>query len=579
MGDLGEGVNASWRCPLCLRTRKSPNKCPTKRPGKYLVFVKPVREDSLCLSCHNYCRGCCKGFTIAEIKSSLKDNDAKQEEWNSGITDYEAELESSHKGRVSKMDEKFKPPLIIKCFKANTHEARLLMPCFWPEAIYKKIKGSEVPENLKDTYTFRGVQLHGCYLDPVEHPAVAGVLVLSEKESTGASKEQEIANSGNSFQKDHSKKLWTGLEQELSSSIQSDKLEDGIEKLSIKADKRTLKKTDSSSSNDFEWLNTIRSQGASSGGEPAAKKAKAKAKVKAQAKEGTDLHLPNTAASSKKARTSASLPSTSPSASVRSSASTSASGPIIYKSVQVREINSVSSLVGKYKSILATVSNEEGLVGMTVDKVRLAKTTLEKKATASTFAKLRATRDATDEVASEGSKTADELEQVIQQLDALEFLVRGIVAKSSGEAGMFWQAATIRDGIYRCKELRLNLPSAAYEMCVKRQVDIVLGSDRAVDVLKYMEHQKADDIHGFGLWFLDESKMSKEDIAKFQGKTLLNILQKHFEGDASIDKLKVIFKPSNDLSWIMDDKVREIFHQFTIVVWQMDGGNEASQRG
>ena len=71
--------------------------------------------------------------------------------------------------------------------------------------------------------------------------------------------------------------------------------------------------------------------------------------------------------------------------------------------------------------------------------------------------------------------------------------------------------------------------------------------------------------------------MRTEDIAKFQGKTLLYILQAYFERDAAMGKLKAIFKPGTDLSWIMDDLVREVFHQFTVVVWQKDGDQEVPQ--
>lgn len=72
--DLPRGVKFSWRCPLCQRNRISPNLCPTKRHDcKFLPFVKALKEDSLCSSCHNYARGCCKvdmyalGFGSAEF--------------------------------------------------------------------------------------------------------------------------------------------------------------------------------------------------------------------------------------------------------------------------------------------------------------------------------------------------------------------------------------------------------------------------------------------------------------------------------------------------------------------------------
>lgn len=146
-----------------------------------------------------------------DIATNLQASAGKRAEWLAGVIAYEKELEASG-GRVSKMEKKFKPPVIIKGFRLQTHRARMILPNFWPEDVYKKAKGCEVPADIRDSYTFKGTQLFGCYLDPHAHPAIAGVITLAEVEETGFGKEQEIANTSTPFEKGRAKEVWQALQ-------------------------------------------------------------------------------------------------------------------------------------------------------------------------------------------------------------------------------------------------------------------------------------------------------------------------------------------------------------------------------
>ena len=245
--DLPPGVSPNWACPLCTRSRTSINKVPLKRKCKFLPFTKPLKDYSLCLSCHNYSRGACKGFSVAEIKASLDASGEKRNHWKANIEAYEADLESSVGDRVSRQASKYSPPTIIKAFTTSEHSAKLVLPNFWPEEVYVRIKGEDLPEELRSTYTYKGKDLVGAYLDPLQHPPAAGVIIRSDVERSGVEKEQTLGSSDTAPSKKHLSELWQKAQASTSRSATTEKLESGTVKHGVKVTKRSLKRLESGS--------------------------------------------------------------------------------------------------------------------------------------------------------------------------------------------------------------------------------------------------------------------------------------------------------------------------------------------
>ncbi len=107
-----------------------------RKGKKTLDFVRPLKPDSPCLSCHNLARGCCKGHPLSDIITTLNGSDEKQAQWNRELETYEEALDESPSGRVSKMDVKFKPLVIITAFKESSRNARMVLPSFWPADVW-----------------------------------------------------------------------------------------------------------------------------------------------------------------------------------------------------------------------------------------------------------------------------------------------------------------------------------------------------------------------------------------------------------------------------------------------------------
>lgn len=368
-----------------------------------------------------------------------------------------------------------------------------------------------------------------------------------------------------------------------------------MQKLAVKTGKRVLKETDASSSdNDFDWLHTLRDggarrpcrtagpRGAGSEGESALTGEAARPCRTAGprgAGSGGESALTGEAVRSKRTASDASTPAKKRAKASPSSVSSKASpretgGQVVYKSVQVREINALNGVLAKYHPMVSSVATEEGVAALNADILHKSKLVLERKAAPATCERLRTRRETVDEVADEGNKVASMAEKLTQQLDAMEFLARGLSAKSSGEGGMFWLPSTIEDGIKRCVSADVRLPASMKRFCVHRQVDVALASDvpeeRILDIVRVT--REAGDEHDFGLWYLQGE--ATEVVAKVQRESVLRILKHYFSHKSGLGSLQKMLAPIACFDWVLDCDFRKVCENLSVVVLQRSADGE-----
>lgn len=529
--------------------------------------MKPASEESWCLSCHNYERGACRDNNKAEIAKGMEGDPAKQTQWCDEIDGYEAALEHAPNGRVLKMSSRFKPPVFTKVFKQSAHKASMVMPNFWPQDVHKREKGSDIADHLLVEYNFKGVTYKGIYLDPVAHPPVVGVIILTDEEKAGFSKEQEVGNSSENFGKGATKRLWKSLEKQSAKQATVTTLEDGSTRHDVKVPKRQLKKNASeSSSNDLDWLATLESSGpqtASSG-----KRAKTAKKI---VKRG----LPDDGAcsvSSEQTQASTSGPRPSPAKKSCTSSVTSGGGrasSALYKSVQLREINQVSALVSKYQPLDDSVGNAEGLRVISVEKIQAAIVIMEKKCTASCIDKLNFSRGPDDEAAASGRAVAEASRVLLDKLHALEFLARALTAKSIA-SGMFWQASAIEEGIARCATATVKLAPYAKERRVVRQVEMGFLADRPGEILEFIKPDVALPFGTFGI----QSLPAASNVASVQEEVLLLVYAKLFEKGVPPQRAQLFSQEAAPFDWARSDELQAAFNALAAVVNYANGSSD-----
>ena len=529
-----------------------------------MLFVKPECEESWCMSCHNYSRGTCKGKLKKDIVASLSSDDDKQKQWDSEIVDYESALEQSEKGRVTKMQDRFRPPVIVSVTKDSSHSAKMVLPHFWPEDVYKRVKGQDIAEADKATYEFKGSVYAGIFLDPVAHPPAVGVIILSEEEKTGVQKTQEVGNSSEMFAKGATKRLWSDLQQQSGVVAETKVGEDGSVAYGIKSNKRSLARNISeSSSNECDWKDTISMVGASSTSSAAG----AAAAVAARASAGK-------AGRAKKAKTGAPSVARVAAAKVSPVKSKVAATPrgggaaVVYKSVQLREINGANQLVAKIEPLVGSLANDEGLKALTVEKVASASSLLEKRCAAASVAKLTAKRgDELDDVAKQGQALATKLHELTSKYSAVEFLARALTAKSA-EAGMFWHPSAIREGISRCADAGVDIAGWAFEQCVHRELISLWRPEKICDLPNILKSQKVE-----GMFTLEVVPEACRKLA--QESLVLYIVKRLFEKGVSNQLAIDFFRACGNCDWVYAKELQqEMQHVRRLVCHRDEISNE-----
>ena len=396
--------------------------------------------------------------------------------------------------------------MIVSVTKDSSHSAKMVLPNFWPEDVYKRVKGQDIAEADKATYDFKGSVYTGIYLDPIAHPPAVGVIILSEEEKTGVRKTQEVGNSSEMFAKGATKRLWSDLQQQSGVVAETKVGEDGSVAYGIKSNKRSLARHISeSSSNECDWMDTISMVGASStssaAGAAAAVAAGASAGKAGRAKKAKTGALSVARVAAAKVSPVKSKVAATP----RGGGGGGGGGPksspakgsswntdVVYKSVQLREINGANQLVARIEPLVSSLANDEGLKALTVEKVASASSLLEKRCAAASVAKLTAKRgDELDDVAKQGQALATKLHELTSKYSAVEFLARALTAKSA-EAGMFWHPSAIREGISRCADAGVDIAGWAFEQCVHRELILLWRPEKICDLPNILKSQKVE---------------------------------------------------------------------------------------
>ena len=159
------------------------------------------------------------------------------------------------------------------------------------------------------------------------------------------------------------------MEKSTANAAESKTLADGSVQHTLKCGRKALAKNDSdSSTGDCDWINTLQTSGAQGSAKPANGRAKANAKQSVAA-----------ADSPKVKKTHLNQGGDTPKRSANSSSSGGVLGSGVFKSVQLREINSTRQVMAKYQHLITSLANEEGLKSLTVDKALAAANMLANK--------------------------------------------------------------------------------------------------------------------------------------------------------------------------------------------------------
>jgi len=119
-------------CTKCKRNGLSPNPCPRRHKGPYLVFTSS--HSSECLPCRNYCNSCCKTTSKQDIVDQVNSSEQKQKEYNESRSQHEKLFDESP-GQLRGVRDKIDIPEFINAIEESSTEGRMCVGVFWPKDV------------------------------------------------------------------------------------------------------------------------------------------------------------------------------------------------------------------------------------------------------------------------------------------------------------------------------------------------------------------------------------------------------------------------------------------------------------
>jgi hypothetical protein len=117
-------------CVYCGRSRCTPNPCPNRHEGHFLLFA----NASCCMGCRNYINGPAKHRPAAELKAEVSKSEQKQADWKTGVESYEAVFNESAGKQVKHTDGRIIVPQWVDSVHEEATESRKLSGSWWPES-------------------------------------------------------------------------------------------------------------------------------------------------------------------------------------------------------------------------------------------------------------------------------------------------------------------------------------------------------------------------------------------------------------------------------------------------------------